>query len=325
MAVVTRAVVPAQKYFASIRGLKMSAIRRWLTPSLVIAALPVGPVFGQESAPRGPLDLIDRFDTKASSTAEQAGVGIAWAHRDGRLFVGRVLPGTPAATSGQVHVGDRLLAVGQGSQPAVDVKGMSIAQAVPLIRGTKRTLVILTLVPAGKSETDAIVVPLLRGVIKELNLFGDGQRIPPGTQIPEFEAVLIRGGGKYELKSSLGKVVVLEFWASWCGPCLKLLDHFQDLTKRHPEWKGRVQFVAIGIDEEQEKALRCVDERGKRWPDLTVVWAGSQVLKTFHIAALPTVYLLDRHGRVVATDPNVDLAVTIDRTLAGGSNDQPPK
>jgi thiol-disulfide isomerase/thioredoxin len=135
----------------------------------------------------------------------------------------------------------------------------------------------------------------------------------------------MRGGGKYELKRSLGKIVVLEFWASWCGPCLKLLDHCEDLQKQHPEWKNRVRFVAIGIDEEQEKALRCVDERGKRWPGLTIVWAGLQVLKSFHIAALPTVYLLDRHGRVVATDPNVDLAVTINRMLAGGSTDQPPK
>jgi thiol-disulfide isomerase/thioredoxin len=298
----------------------MSATRRWLRLGLVIAALPVGPGFGQESAPRGPLDLIGRFDTKTSPTVEQAGVGIAWTHRDGRLFVGRVLPGTPAAMSGQVHVGDRLVAVGQGSQPPVDVKGMSISQAVPLIRGTKGTLVILTLVPAGKPDADAIVVPLLRGVIKELNLFGDGQRIPPGTKVPEFEAVLMRGGGKYELKSSLGKIVVLEFWASWCGPCLKQLDHVQDLTKRHPEWKGRVQFVAIGIDEEQEKASRCLQVRGENWSGLTVVWTRPQVLKAFHVSGLPGLYLLDRQGRVLATDPSVDLAVTINKVLEAGSH-----
>ena len=159
-------------------------------------------------------DLIDQFATKAG--AGGAGRRGDWpARRDGRLYVFRVLPGSPAALSGSIHAGDRLVAVGQGNQPAVDVSRMSINKAVLLIRGQKGTPVVLTMIPAGKADADAIVVPLIRGVIKELNVFGDGRPLPPGTSAPDFEAILLPGRGKYALKESRGKIVVVEFWASW--------------------------------------------------------------------------------------------------------------
>ena len=230
--------------------------------AVLFAVLTVGQVVGADGPPRRSTDLIDRFEPNDRSGTEQAGVGVALARRDGQLFVGRVLPGTPAVRSGKLHEGDRLVAVGQGGQPPIDAKEMSINRVVPLIRGTKGTVVILTIVPAGRTEADAIAVPLTRGVIKELNLFGDGRLIPPGKMAPDFDAVLLPGGGKYQLKDSLGRIVVLEFWASWCGPCLKGVDHLQDLRKQHPEWKDRVQLVGVGIDEEEKTAARSFKERG---------------------------------------------------------------
>jgi thiol-disulfide isomerase/thioredoxin len=294
--------------------------------AVLFAILSVGTVRGADGRPRSSTDLIDRFDERVPSSTEQAGVGIAFGRRDGQLFVHRVLPETPAALSGKVHVGDRLIAVGQGSQPPVEVKGMSIEKVVPMIRGTKGTLVMLTIVPVGKAEGDAIVVPLTRGVIKALNLFGDGRLIPPGTKAPDFEAVVLPDGRKYELKSSVGKIVVLEFWASGCAPCLKLLDHLQDLRKDHPEWKDRVEIVAIGTDEKQETASRCLKTRGGLWTDLTVVWGGPRIAQLFHVAGFPGTFLLDEKGRVVAADPKTDLVPQINRALsaaAGGRLESP--
>jgi thiol-disulfide isomerase/thioredoxin len=264
--------------------------------------------------------LIDRFEANSRSGTEQAGVGVAWARRNGQLFVARVLPDTPAAQSGKVREGDRLVAVGQGSQPPVDVKGMSINQVVPMIRGTNGTVVTLTIIPAGKAEADAVVVPLRRAVMKELNFFGDGHLIPLGTKAPGFDAVLLSGSGKYQLKSDRGRIVVLEFWASWCGPCLKGVDHLQDLREQHPEWKDHVQFVAVGIDDEREAALRCFKQRGERWTNIRVVWAGPRALKLFHVAHFPGSYVLDERGTVVATDFQTDLSTVINKALSGASS-----
>jgi thiol-disulfide isomerase/thioredoxin len=296
-----------------------------LTSGILIAALSISVASGADRPPRVPTDLIDQFAANVPAPAEKAGVGIGLALRDGRLYVFRVLPGSPAALCGSIHAGDRLVAVGQGNQPTVDVSRMSINKAVSLLRGQKGTPVILTMIPAGKADADAIVITLIRGVIKELNVFGDGRPLPPGTKAPGFEAILLPGGGKYALKESRGKIVVVEFWASWCAPCLGLLDHFQELTKQHPQYANRVQFVAIGVDEDKERALHCFQGRGKSWSGLTVVWAGPQLLKLFHIGGLPGIYLLDRQGAVIAADPKLDLPTAIEKALTAASDAHRPK
>ena len=137
-------------------------------------------------------DGLDRPVRYKSAGAGGAGRrGDCPARRDGRLYVFRVLPGSPAALSGNIHAGDRLVAVGQGNQPAVDVNRMSINKAVLLIRGQKGTLGHPHDDPGGKGRRGRHRRPLIRGVIKELNVFGDGRPLPPGTKSPDFEAILL--------------------------------------------------------------------------------------------------------------------------------------
>jgi thiol-disulfide isomerase/thioredoxin len=275
-------------------------------------------VVGAGGPPRSDSPLIDRFDANARSPMEQAGVGVALARRDGQLFVGRVLPDTPADRSGTIHKGDRLIAVGHQNQQPVDVKGMPIEKVVPLIRGPKGTVVILTIIPAGKTVDEAIVVPLTRGTIKGLNRFGDGRYIPLGTQAPDVNAAAMANGAPYKLKSSRGKIVVLEFWESGCGPCLKGLDQLQKWRDQHPEWQDRVSLLAVGVDDEQKLAMQCVKDRGRGWTTINVVWTGPDALKSFHIDGLPTVYVLDTMGQVVAADHWVDLPTVLKKALNVG-------
>ena len=249
-----------------------------------------------------------------------AGVGVALGIDHGQLVVHRVLADTPAARNGLIHNGDRLLAVGQGTGAPVSVKGMSIQQTVSMIRGTKGTVVALTIVPAGKADADAIVVPLTRGTIKELNRFGDGRWIPRGSDAADFRAISLTNGEQFELKKERGKILVLEFWFVGCGPCLTAIDKIQKLREEHPEWKDRVHLVAVGVDDDKQAALRCVQERKARWAAINLVWAGPEVLKTFHIDALPAVYVLDERGRVLAADDRADLSRVIKNALPHGSD-----
>jgi thiol-disulfide isomerase/thioredoxin len=281
----------------------------------LLVVLIIGQVVGTDAPPRSDSSLIDRFEANTRSPTEQAGIGVSWARRNGRLFVSRVLPNTPAARSGEIHAGDRLIAIAQQNQQPVDVQGMRIEQVVPLIRGPKGTAVTLTIIPAGKADDDAVVVPLIRGTVKELNRFGDGRYIPLGTQAPDLNATALANGAPFELKRSRGKIVVLDFWESGCGPCLKGLDQLQTWRDQHPEWQNHVQLVAVGVDDEQKVAARCVKERGRGWTKIEVVWAGPEALKSFHIDGLPTVYVLDPMGQVVAADHWVDLPTVLKKVL----------
>jgi len=93
------------------------------------------------------------------------GIGAQLTDLDGYCTIEELIPGGPAAKSGQLHPGDKVVAVGQATGDPVDVIGSKLRNTVNLIRGAENTPVILTIMPAGDSSTKH-VVKLIREKIK---------------------------------------------------------------------------------------------------------------------------------------------------------------
>jgi carboxyl-terminal processing protease len=93
------------------------------------------------------------------------GIGAELVSEDGYCKIRRLLPGGPAIKSKLIKENDRIIAVAQADQPAVDVVEMSLNKAVQLIRGPKGTEVRLTLIPAGAESSNHKVVSLMRDEI----------------------------------------------------------------------------------------------------------------------------------------------------------------
>ena len=95
------------------------------------------------------------------------GIGAVLRSEDGHCIITELTPGGPAMTSGKFKVGDKIIAVAQGSQPPVDVIDMRLDKIVALIRGTKGTEVRLTIIPADAPDPSTrVTVTLIRDEIK---------------------------------------------------------------------------------------------------------------------------------------------------------------
>jgi thiol-disulfide isomerase/thioredoxin len=124
-----------------------------------------------------------------------------------------------------------------------------------------------------------------------------GKLVPDGASSPSFQMERYRGG-KLALSDLRGKVVMLDFWATWCPPCQEEMPSLVKLAKEY-ESQGLV-FVAASRDDDDVKE-ELVDQFVKsHLPELApyAVYANDDVARAFRVEALPTLYFLDREGKV---------------------------
>ena len=96
------------------------------------------------------------------------------------------------------------------------------------------------------------------------------------------------------LKALAGKVVLVDFWASWCGPCLQSFPWMNELQQRH----GDQGLVVLAVNLDQERAL-ADDFLKKLPPKFRVEYdQAGELAKKFGVEAMPTSFLVDRQGRV---------------------------
>lgn len=147
------------------------------------------------------------------------GVGATLQSDEGYCKIRELIPGGPAARTGLLKPGDRIVAVAQGDQEPVDVVDMPLPEAVDLIRGPKGTTVRLTIIPSGADDSARKTVSLVRDEIKledqrakarvlEMPLSGGGTRRLGVIDLPSFYASMAgTKGGAHE--SATADVAVL--------------------------------------------------------------------------------------------------------------------
>ena len=114
-----------------------------------------------------------------------------------------------------------------------------------------------------------------------------------GRSAPDF-ALKSASGENLRLSEYRGNVVMINFWATWCGPCRQEMPLLDDLYNRYQ----RVGFSLLGvnIDDDSRRAMRMVEELGVSFPVLFD--ADKEVSKLYQVEAMPVTLLLDREGTV---------------------------
>ena len=233
--------------------------------------------------------------------SKTAGVGVVLGVEGEHIIVKGILPDSPAAAQKSMRVGDKIVAVAQDKEAPVHLQSGKLAQAVPLLRGAPGTTVRLTIVPAGEDSSQARVVSFVRGELKALARWGDGVLLTNGLKAPDIEMVRLPNGGRERLSNYAGKIVVLEFWATWCGPCQPKMADLQRYVGKYPDWRGKVVLISASVDDSEAIPAKHLRDQG--WDQTHNFWVGTDAIKTYHVEAIPTAYIINRQGKIVASNP----------------------
>ena len=120
-----------------------------------------------------------------------------------------------------------------------------------------------------------------------------------GTAAPTIKLKKYDETGTVSLTDFQGKVVMLDFWATWCAPCQAEMPALLKLAK---EYEGRgLVFVAASRDEMPDAPLFVQEFVQSRMPELGpyVVFAPDELAALYQVQALPTLFFLDRKGNVL--------------------------
>jgi len=127
-------------------------------------------------------------------------------------------------------------------------------------------------------------------------LWGDPRHIPPvlvGTQAPIFEGPDVESGEPLSSKQFKGKVILVNFWASWCQEC-KVEHH--NLLRLYEEFKDHPEFVMLGINYQDEVPLAraYLKQYGSSFPHVRDVKGALAI--DFGVYGVPETFVIDKEG-----------------------------
>jgi len=120
-----------------------------------------------------------------------------------------------------------------------------------------------------------------------------GTALEHGDAAPGFSAPGL-DGGRVTLADHRGKVVYVDFWASWCGPCAQSLPALDALRREFPA--DEFQVIAVNVDSDAAKAKAFLARRPVGFP--SALDPKGAIPERFGLETMPTSYLIDRRGVV---------------------------
>jgi thiol-disulfide isomerase/thioredoxin len=124
-----------------------------------------------------------------------------------------------------------------------------------------------------------------------------------GEAAPNVTLTRLDTGETVTLDAFRGQVVLLEFWASWCGPCQQPMSEYDRLMREHAEeWEGKAVIIGASIDERIETIRNHVEKRG--WTNVVQVHCGqgtweSEAATSFGVRSVPSACLIDPTGQII--------------------------
>lgn len=156
-----------------------------------------------------------------------------------------------------------------------------------------------------KSKAEADSKETASMLLKKISHLGK----PLAIKVPALD------GSEIDLQKLKGKVVLVDFWATWCGPCIKALPEVKSVYQKFHD-KG-FDVVGISYDDDKEAVQQLVSAEKIPWPQhFDEANAGKRFGEEFGVIKLPTMWLVDKKGILRELGAQRDLAEKVEKLLA---------
>jgi peroxiredoxin len=147
--------------------------------------------------------------------------------------------------------------------------------------------------PSLRSLVSSIRRPLLALLLAAAAPWTASAPLAPTAPAPDFTLRTL-DGQKLRLGEQRGRVVLVNFWATWCGPCRQEMPHLNKLYEKYKS-SGFV-LLGVNVDDDTRQAAGVADKLGVKFPVLPD--ADKRVSRQYDLSAMPSTVLIDRDGKV---------------------------
>ena len=161
--------------------------------------------------------------------------------------------------------------------------------------------------PGGRSDQALALGDLVLDVVKRLKV---------GDVAPVFEIETV-DGRPLKLSDFRGKYVLLDFWATWCGPCLVELPKMKSIYDRFKD-DARFAMISLSADDDAQAAKKCIEENQLEWHQ-GFIGRSSKVQSDYCVSGIPSILLVGPDGKVVAKNLRDQAIVTELEKVLGSS------
>lgn len=132
--------------------------------------------------------------------------------------------------------------------------------------------------------------------------------VSDGDPLPSDPIVISPDGTKHNLASLFdGKIVYIDLWATWCGPCCREIPFLEKVVEQYKD-NDNVKFISISCDQDKEAWLKKLEKDNPSWPQYIFdEKTGNQFMKAMHANGIPRFFLIGRDGKFIlvnATRPS---------------------
>ena len=149
--------------------------------------------------------------------------------------------------------------------------------------------------PRQRYDKDGNPIPFPKLSVAEEELLYYLKNLSVGQNLPNLAAVDITGR-QDSLSNYNGKVLLLDFWATWCGPCIKSLPDLRQLTEEHPD--DSFEIISISIDSDVALVHNFLEDPERMPWSHWYTGPDGDLYRKFQVQGIPTYVLIDHEGRV---------------------------